>query len=289
MKRVLALAAALSCIASGQALAWGDMGHEITGLIAYDRLTPVAKRKVDALLASDAADTLTAPDFASRTTWADKYRTAHRETAAWHFVDIEIDQPDLQSACFGFPPLVPGQPASQGPAQDCVVNKIEEFAKELKDPATPQAERVLALKFLMHFVGDLHQPLHASDHHDQGGNCIGLEPSSDYRSTNLHAFWDTGVIQELGDSPVDIAMRLERDIAPDKARAWPKGGPRDWAMESFALSRKDVYVLPSEPTCADRGSVTLSAAYQAQARQDAAIQLEKAGVRFADVLNEALK
>jgi len=265
------------------------MGHEITGLIAYDHLTLAAKGKVDGLLAADAADTLTAPDFASRTTWADKYRTGHRETAVWHFVDIEIDNPNLNWACYGFPPLAPGQPASRGPAQDCVVNKIEEFAKELQAAATPRPERILALKFLMHFVGDLHQPLHASDHHDQGGNCIGLEPSGDYHSTNLHAFWDTGVIQQLGDSPVDIAIRLERDITSDKARAWSRGGPRDWALENFALARNDAYALPSEPTCETRGSVTLSATYQARARQDVVVQLEKAGVRLAYVLNGVLQ
>src|ERR1700761_9344522 len=103
MMRVIALAAALVWLGPAQALAWGDWGHEITGLIAYDRLTPTAKAKVDALLADD-KDALTAPDFASRATWADKYRTGHRETAAWHFVDMEIDHPDLPSACFGFPP-----------------------------------------------------------------------------------------------------------------------------------------------------------------------------------------
>ena len=99
-----ALAAAALAIA-GPAAAWGDLGHEVTALIAYRHLTPVSKAKVNALLASD-ADTLTAPDFASRATWADKYRNGHRETAAWHFVDIEIDHPDLASAS-----LRPNSPA----------------------------------------------------------------------------------------------------------------------------------------------------------------------------------
>ncbi len=124
------------------------------------------------MLASD-TDPLTPKDFAGRATWADKYRNAHRGTAAWHFVDIEIDQPNLEDACFGFPSLPTGQFASTGPAQDCVVNKIDEFSVELKSPSTPPAERLLALKFLIHFIGDLHQPLHAADHHDRGGNCIG--------------------------------------------------------------------------------------------------------------------
>jgi nuclease S1 len=115
--------------------AWGDLGHNVTALVAYRHLLPQARAHLDALLASD-TDPLTAPDFAARATWADKYRNAHRETAAWHFVDIEIDQPDLDGACFGFPPLEKGQAASQGPAQDCVANKIDEFTAELADPGT---------------------------------------------------------------------------------------------------------------------------------------------------------
>ena len=288
MRAILSvMAAALLMAAAGPAAAWGDLGHEVTALIAYGRLTPAARAKVDALLAAD-SDTLTAPDFASRATWADKYRNSHRETANWHFVDIEIDHPDMSSACFGFPVLGPGQPASAGPAQDCVVDKIVEFESELSRPATPPAERVLALKFLIHFVGDLHQPLHASDHNDRGGNCIELSPSQDGRETNLHAYWDTGVVETLGGSAAAITSTLKAQITPSQARAWSAGDPRAWAMESFQLSAKDAYALPSRPTCSDHGSVALSAAYQAQARRDAAVQLEKAGVRMAVLLNRAL-
>jgi len=288
MKTLLSLFASASILAcAGPAAAWGDLGHRVTGLIAYSRLTPKAKAKVDALLAAD-TDNLTGPDFASRATWADKYRNGHRETAAWHFIDVEIDHPDLSAACFGFPALGPGQPASVGPAQDCVVDKIDEFERELANSATPQAERILALKFLIHFVGDLHQPLHASDHQDRGGNCIGLSPSSDGRGTNLHAYWDTGVVETLGGSAPAIAASLNAQITPAQVRAWSSGDARAWAMESFQLAAKDAYTLPSRPTCNDHGSVALSATYQAQARRDAAQQLEKAGVRIATLLNRSL-
>ena len=287
MKILVASAAVVALFAAGPALAWGDEGHEITGLIAYNHLTPAVRAKVDALLASD-TDTLTAPDFASRATWADKYRNGHRETANWHFVDIELDHPDVQAACFGYPALGPNQLASQGPANDCVVDKIDGFAAELRNPATPPVERLLALKFLIHFVGDLQQPLHASDHNDKGGNCITLTPSSDYRSNNLHAYWDTGVLQPLGDSPVDIAMRLDREITPEKIQAWSTVDAKAWALESFNLAKTVAYDLPSKPTCDDHGMVVLSSAYQAAARQAAIVQLEKAGVRIAHVLNSAL-
>jgi len=288
MKSLLGLmASALMLAAAGPAAAWGDLGHEVTARIAYGRLTPAARARVDALLAAD-SDVLTAPDFASRATWADKYRNSHRETAAWHFVDVEIDHPDLAAACYGFPVLGPGQLASAGPAQDCVVNKIVEFERELSNPATPPAERILALKFLIHFVGDLHQPLHASDHNDRGGNCIGLSPSPDGRDTNLHAYWDTGVVETLGGSADAIASTLKAQITPSLARTWSAGGPRAWVMESFQLATKDAYSLPSRPTCSDHGSVALSAAYQAEARRDAAVQIQKAGVRMAALLNRAL-
>ena len=288
MKPIIAIVSAFVAVAvAGPAAAWGDLGHRVTALIAYRHLTPAVRARVDAMLASD-TDTLTPPDFASKATWADKYRNEHRETASWHFVDIEIDHPDLGAACFGFPALGVGQPASKGPAQDCVVDKINEFAAELRDPATPPAERLLALKFLMHFVGDLHQPLHAADHDDRGGNCIGLSPLPDGRSNNLHAYWDTGAVEPLGASAPEIAAMLDARITREQARTWSAGDTRSWAMEAFQVTRSDVYALPSRPTCADHGSVSLSPVYQAVAQRGAATQLERAGIRMAALINRAL-
>jgi S1/P1 Nuclease len=285
-KSLLTLAAVLAALICSQALAWGDLGHEVTALIAYRHLSPTARAALDALLASD-TDTLTAGDFASRATWADKYRNTHRETAAWHFVDIEIDQPDLEGACFGFPTLQGGQWASQGPAQDCVVNKIDEFAAELKNPSTPAAERLLALKFLIHFMGDLHQPLHAADHHDRGGNCIGLSPPQGAQN-NLHAYWDVNVVNALAESAAQIAEQLDARLSAADIEAWTRGTPRSWAMDTFEVGRRDAYALASTPTCQSGGSVALPPAYLGQAEKDAATQLQKAAVRLAAVLNKAL-
>jgi hypothetical protein len=287
MKRHLAsIVSAALLVVAGPAAAWGDLGHEVTALIAYRHLTPTARARLDKMLASD-TDPLTAPDFASRATWADKYRNSHRETAAWHFVDIEIDHPDLAAACFGFPKLAPGQPASHGAADDCVVDKIKQFSAELRDPATPAPERLLALRFLIHFVGDLHQPLHAADHQDRGGNCIGLNPPADGEK-NLHAFWDTGAVEALGPSARAIAGELNKRISARDVRTWSKGDETVWAQESFKLAKTDSYRLPSLPTCAAPGSVALTPAYKAQARKAAAVQLGKAGVRLAAMLNRAL-
>jgi hypothetical protein len=294
-----------ACSLAGSAAAWGDRGHEVTALIAYRHLTVKAREALDALLASD-HDPLTAADFASRATWADKYRNTHRETAAWHFIDIEIDgttgwsapdQPDLTGACFNFPPLAAAQPASAGPAQDCIVNKINEFFTELKDPATPSAERILALKFLIHFIGDLHQPLHTADHQDRGGNCVALSPSPQGDTNNLHAFWDVAAVSALGNSAPQIAAALDAQISVADMQTWTSGDSRSWTMESFALGRRDVYALAlpagalaaaALPTCQAPGAIALSAQYRDRARQDAALQLKRAAIRMAGLLNNAL-
>jgi S1/P1 Nuclease len=285
MRRSYFLLFAIATLAHAPAEAWGDLGHKASALVAYRHLTPKARMALDALLAAD-PDTLTAPDFASRATWADKFRNAHRETAAWHFVDIEIDNPDIKSACFDFPAASAGA-ASQGPAQDCVVNKIDEFAAELKDPAAPLAERLLALKFLIHFIADVHQPLHAADHHDRGGNCILLAPAP-MQAPNLHAYWDIDVVERWGRTPAEIADKLDAGLNADQFKTWAQGSAASWAMESFDIGRRDAYALAFLPTCQNNGSITLPADYAARAQEDAAIQLLKAAVRMAAVLNEAL-
>ena len=138
---------------------------------------PRIKARLVAILSAD-TDPLTGHTIVNETTWADRYRDSDRnttkvrynQTREWHFVDIEITTPDINAACFGTPSLPTGTPASAGPARDCVVGKINQFIVELKSPVTSPEERLLALKFLLHFVGDMHQPLHASDDHDAGGN-----------------------------------------------------------------------------------------------------------------------
>jgi hypothetical protein len=282
----LAATAIAAAVAPVPAAAWGDLGHNVTALIAYRHLLPRARARLDAMLASD-SDSLTAADFAARATWADKYRNAHRETAAWHFIDIEIDQPDLASACFGFAPLARDQVASHGPARDCIVNKIDEFTAELANPATVPAERTLALKFLIHFVGDLHQPLHTADHRDKGGNCVTLAAPIG-GTMNLHAYWDVAVVAALGSSASQIADQLEASLDAAQIKDWSQGTPRSWALDSFELGRRRTYAIPAKPTCQNTGSVSLSSDYQAQAQKDAAMQLLKAGVRLAAVLNTTL-
>ncbi len=282
----------LACVAVAGALhptsasAWGYEGHRVIADIARAYLTPAARAKVDALLAAD-TDTLTPSDMASRSTWADTWRGAgHRETAKWHFVDVEIDHPDLKAACYGFPSS--GPLASAGPADDCVVDKVDAFTAELAAASTPQAERILALKYVLHFVGDLHQPLHAGDNHDRGGNCVPVALGGP-RTTNLHSYWDTAVVEGLGRDPVALAAKLRAQITPAQQAAWQQGDARVWAAESFAVARATVYQAGSPPGCSsDAAPITLPAGYAASSEKAAALQLQRAGVRLAFVLNRAL-
>src|SRR5215467_9074671 len=284
----LALALMANIAQPRTALAWGDDGHKVVALIAQSFLDDNARKRVNALLAAD-TDSLTPHDIASAATWADKLRDANvngsrMKTRQWHFVDIEIAAPDLELACFSHPAIPAGTAASDGPADDCVVDKIQEFAAELANSATDQEEQVVALKFLLHFVGDIHQPLHSSDDNDRGGNSKRASAAG-FKAGNLHHFWDTEFVDQLGSSAKTIASDLIGHISKAQEQQWQAGEVVDWAMESFNVAMEDAYGQLPEPN--SRGSFRLSEDYVATATQDVAEQLSKAGVRLAFILNNA--
>jgi len=281
----LALGLASNIAQPRTALAWGDDGHKVVALIAQSLLEADVRTRVNALLASD-TDSLTPHDITSAATWADKWRDANvngarQKTRQWHFIDIEIASPDLDQACFNHPSLRSGTVASNGPAADCVVDKIEQFAAELANPATDLEEQVVALKFLLHFVGDLHQPLHSSDDNDRGGNDKKVSASG-IKAGNLHHYWDTEFVAPLETDAKTIASDLIGHISKDQGKAWQAGSPSDWAIESFQIAKADVYGLLNEPS--SRGSYRLSEKYIKTATDD----VGRAGVRLAFVLNKAL-
>jgi hypothetical protein len=298
-KRVTASAAivaacAMSSFASTATLfAWGDEGHEVVGLIAKHFLDAPVRAKVDAILGADGTH-LTAKDIASEATWADKYRDSDRNTTKvrytktheWHFVDLELQGPDVASACFGKPALPPGSAATNGPARDCVVDKIDQFSAELGDPATHAAERRRALQFLLHFVGDVHQPLHSSDDHDEGGN-LKSASGSGIQAGNLHHDWDTEFVKRLGPDPAAIAQVLIGKISDADRAQWSGGTSADWAMETFAVGKQHAYGMLPAPT--RRNHYKLTPAYVDDATREVGEQLSKAGVRLAMLLNQALK
>ena len=234
MRRLALLCALLTVASPNAALAWGREGHAVVAQIARGYLTPkaAAAAAVDALLAAD-TDALTTPDLGARASWADAWRKDHRETTEWHFVDIELDHPDLAAACFGFP--VSATPASAGPEKDCVVGRLDAFEAELVDPATDPTERLLAFKFMLHFVRDLHQPLHAADNQDRGRNCVPLSLGGP-RTVNLHSYWDTVAVEAIEPDATKLAATLSAQITPAERKAWETGDARTWAMESFAIA-----------------------------------------------------
>jgi len=285
-----ALATAWSLTQPRAALAWGDEGHEVVALVAQSYLDPDVRKRVNALLAAD-TDNLTAHDIASAATWPDKLRDANtggsrEKTRQWHFVDIEITAPNLDAACFNHPTIPTGTPASNGPAADCVVDKIQEFAAELADPATDLEEQVVALKFLLHFVGDVHQPLHSSDDNDAGGNKKRVSAEG-FKAGNLHHYWDTEFVDQLGPDAKTIASDLIGHITKDQQTEWQSGTAANWAQEAFKLAQSDAYGQLSEPN--SRGSFRLTDDYVTMATNDAALQLSRAGLRLAMILNQALR
>jgi S1/P1 Nuclease len=255
-------------------------------------LTPSAKRQVTAMLKSD-TDDLTQHDIASAATWADKYRDVNNRrdhyvhTQNWHFVDMEIEKPDLNAACFGRRPLPTGTLATDGPDEVCAIDKIEQFERELTDSNTDAEERVMALKFILHFVGDLHQPLHSSDNHDRGGNSVKvIVDGFPHKSKDeLHGFLDTQFVDALGTPPSTLAKSLLNGIKPAQAKQWAAGTPEDWQKEAFDMAASDVYGNP--PLSKDEVQ-HLDANYVQTAEKDVKLQLSKAGVRLAFLLNRDL-
>jgi hypothetical protein len=288
MKAILAALSLSTLLAvPQQASAWGDEGHMAVASIAAHYLQPAVKTQIDAMLAAD-TDGRTKHDFASEATWADRWREDHYEqTELWHYVDTEIDSPDLKSACYGRSPLPAGMVALDGPPKACVVDKIKQFAAELASPSTDPEERIVALKFVLHFVGDVHQPLHSSDNRDRGGNEVkviadGIEHNA---RDELHGYWDNQFVEGVAKPYTALASKLLAQITPAQAAAWASGTADEWSLEAFAIGKADAY---GNPPLSKATPQHLSAAYVAQAEKDVALQLSKAGVRLAYLLNQAL-
>jgi len=281
----LGAACAISlCFIAAPVRAWSDEGHEVIALIAEHFLEPAVRAKVKALL----------PEPMDReASWADRYRDSDRnstkehyhQTGKWHYVDLELDAPDLMSACYGRPTLPRETVASRGPADDCIVDKIDQFTAELANPATDAQEKRLALEFILHFVGDLHQPLHSSDDHDRGGNQK-FVTAPGLATNNLHHYWDVEFVERLGRSGTAVASQLIAAITESQRGQWATGTAADWALETYAIAKQHTYGLLPAPDSPDH--YELSAAYVDDATLVTREQLCKAGVRLAMVLNRAM-
>jgi hypothetical protein len=183
--------------------AWSNEGHRLTALVAMDHLTPVAAQNVRAILGPDSM-----ADVAS---WADEYKNDHRETAPWHFTDIPGSQEryDRLRDC----PAPVNDPNAA--VRDCSIDRIIYFENQLRDPTLTPDQKAFDLKFLIHLMGDLHQPLHNIADAKGGNNITVIE----FGATNcngwpceLHATWDEGLINHRNLSEKKYLALLESEI-----------------------------------------------------------------------------
>ena len=303
---------AVAASVTPSAWAWGCKGHQVIALIAENYLNPHAREMAMQILAASPISTdlrrycsdsgLDA--FADASTWADDERSVERATAGWHFIDIPLGVSD-------------GDISKYCPTSGCVTSAIASQLAVLRNPAASAKARADALRYVIHFIGDLHQPLHTTTNNDLGGNCMpvafdGQDPeetnteSGNYRP-NLHAVWDTGLIEQFsqGETPQQLAAELENKFKPE-IPAWESApiNLASWVWQSHQIAQRIVYgrlpvKLPVEnpeevKSCSADNRVSdrlfklheqLGISYDVSA--DAAIQeqLTRAGVRLAAVLN----
>jgi len=204
--------------ASRVAFTWGHEGHEVIALIAEKNMTPAALERAKAILGGTS--------LAEVASWADDYRPDHRETGPWHYISIPLAdlKVDMVREC---------------PNGDCVIGKTEQFLAVLRDSRSEPARKAEALKFVIHFVGDMHQPLHDEDNGDRGGN--DRHVMLDGHPDNLHWVWDTGLLERIDRNSQALAAGLERRITDQDRATWVKGSIEDWVLEGHRLAQTVAY------------------------------------------------
>lgn len=280
---LLALLAAL-CVAHDAAWGWGTLGHSIVGGIAQAHLTPDASHQVALLLKGD-LDADGNPSgrttLAQVASWPDEIRgtPAGAGKDTWHFEDIPV--------CGAAQPVCPeGQ---------CAPAELSRLIRVLKNKHAHKRDRNEALKWVVHLVGDIHQPLHAADNDDHGGNFVEVsffgETKVGDKSLTLHHIWDTEIVERMIGQAGGEAAFVATPISAAHQSKWQQGSIDDWVAESNAIARTFVYPkLPGGFACGQpiTGVVAISNGYYDGAASIVATQLRKAGVRLALILNAAL-
>jgi hypothetical protein len=237
------------------AYAWGEKGHRIVAILADTHLTEQAREEVRRLL--PAGTTL-----ADAAVWPDREGRRITEFDRLHHVSIPDDAAgyDQERDC---------------KARNCMVEALNWFTSVIAEPEAPINVRLIALRYVAHLVGDMHQPLHAGRQEDRGGTEITVS----YRAqiTNLHLFWDFNVIEIEEGNAEELAKKLDESITPKQRSEWQSGGPKTWTDESFRLSRSNAYTLGE--------SMELSDEYVATALTIVRRRLAQAGVRLGWLLN----
>jgi len=278
-KLLLLIAAILGLGATvSPAHAYWEYGHETVAAIAYRNVTPQVRAEIGKLLAHQAL--LETPTCPARTieqasVWADcikelgpRFSYAYN----WHYQNVNVCKDfTLKGNC---------------PDGNCVSAQIERATKLLKDKKVPVRERVMALAFLVHFVGDLHQPLHAGDRSDLGGN----RAKSTYgaystEKLNLHSIWD-GLLAERA---ISTPPSLVRIYSPEERAGVNGGSVEDWSRDSWQIARDVVYGSAYGDPCGPVPErAKLDEAVIEKLIEPARQQLVKGGLRLARLLDEAL-
>ena len=259
------LAGLLSSTFAAPVLAWGGQGHRLVADVAATRLTPEVDAQVKQLLALEGHKAMS--DVAS---WADELRERNpvlgKRSATWHYVNIaDRNKPAGENCRYEEPVHCHGR--------NCVVSAIEDQGARLADRSLPAEQRLEALKFVIHFVGDVHQPMHAGYGHDKGGNDFQIQFNG--RGTNLHSLWDSGMIRTRN---LDDAGYLQRLLAQD-APAAGLGNSQQWAEQSCRLALVDG-VYPAKRR--------IGSSYVATHLPTAETQLRAAGEQLGALLNQLL-
>jgi hypothetical protein len=255
----LTLAFSLAVLTPPTLMAWGPEGHIVVAKIAAARLTPSAKAGVKTLLGRRSLDSVA--------NYADQIRPQRPATYNWHFVDIPKDATDYD----------PDRDCKASPKGDCVIAELARAQKDLKNRNLSKTKRAEALKFIVHFVGDLHQPLHCSDNNDKGGNDVSVKFLG--RTSNLHRVWDSGIITDGHPVAADYVEELDDWLDSQDTATIEKGTVIEWALASHQLAKDDAYNIPADHD--------LDATYEDANQPVIDQQLAFAGLRLAAILNAA--
>jgi hypothetical protein len=255
----VAFACAATLLCAPAAFAWGALGHHIVARLAEAQLTPQALAEARTLLAVRGAQHLS-----QIANWADDLRDVDPDlfarTKHMHFVNFR------SSDCIYHPPIV-------CPRGQCAVAAIAKYSAILADRSNSDAMRAEALAFLVHFVADVHQPLHAGYRDDGGGNDFQVRWQG--QGSNLHRVWDSLMLDDAGFSAADYTRKLQAETSPVAAG----GTPAEWAEESCRIDR-DGGVYPT--------SRVIDGVYVARERPVAEQRLRQAGARLAALINKDL-
>jgi hypothetical protein len=256
---------------------WGAVGHKTIAYIAEQNLNPATKEKVKAILGSESFE-----DIAD---WADVYKKNHRNTAPWHYVDLPIRSDVNKNNILRYCSMSKRRP------NDNIVSQIFKDIEDLKNPMSSLREKQIALKYLVHLVGDLHMPFHASSDDDKGGNekkvrfFSPISKSNKGHVTNLHSLWDNLIEIKTTEDPAQFGNELNKRISESMKKEWGVGSAGDWTIESHQMAKKIYADLPK----ITGNVIILPKNYYSNMRPVAEEHLEKAGIRLAKILEEVLK